>query len=63
MLTEEQRRALHALREALWLMEAPGSNLWPTGTIDYHINPEVGGGTIRMTHEDIDAFLAEHPES
>lgn len=63
MITEAQRRALFALREALWLMETQGINLWPTGTVDYHLNPELGGGTIRMTYEDLDAFLAEHPES
>lgn len=60
MITEEQRRALFALREALRLCE--GADLWAVGILDYHLSVEQGGGTIRLSAADIDRLLAEHPE-
>jgi hypothetical protein len=66
MLTEEQRRALHALREALRLCEGADVHLYSgmgqgTGYTYVHIGfDDFNDGEFKAS--DVDCLLAEHPE-
>lgn len=65
MITEEQRRALFALREALRLCEQARIYVSPQDDYDgYRCVLEVGGHDSfgQLTVADIDAVLQEHPE-
>ena len=68
MITEEQRRALFALREALRLCEGAGVEVHPCQDNWVGVSP-IGGVEFFLCSEsdvllpsDIDRLLAEHPE-
>ncbi|MNE82637.1 hypothetical protein D3C81_773740 [compost metagenome] len=71
MITEEQRRALFALREALHLCEAAGVLIQARESHigDEHQQEITVGDNWHYTREsflraeNVDAVLAEHPES
>lgn len=72
MITEEQRRALHALREALRLCEGAEVGLHLEGNdytalwiICHNSGPEPTSRLFdadRVLAEQVDALLQEHPE-
>lgn len=69
-MTEEQRRALFALREALRLCDGAGVMLDLGDPADYGLQVEVipTGEVlaiigVTLSHSDIDFLLEEHPES
>lgn len=61
MITEAQRRALFALREALHLCDEAGIYISPENDYDgYRRVLEIGG---QLQVSDVDRVLAEHPET
>lgn len=68
MITEEQRRALHALREALRLCEGAAVEVHPCQDNWVGVSPSTQVGfflcseTDVLRASDIDRLLAEHPE-
>lgn len=65
MLTEEQRRALHALREALRLCEGAGMAIDANAgeSVRLWIGSDCIAATEYLQPDVIDQVLQEHPES
>lgn len=63
MITEEQRRALFALREALDLCEGARIGIWANTQPGISVLvAHYSEGSQDLSAADIDRLLAEHPE-
>lgn len=62
MITEAQRRALFALREALHLCEGAGVVIAGNGYREVSVKLDCSEWATDFCDEDVTAFLAEHPE-
>lgn len=64
MITEAQRRALFALREALHLLDTAGMTVAVEGNFGvFSAVVDFGANTLPCTIPGIRHFLAEHPET